>query len=56
MRFGCQIWVQNYNSHIKNLQKIKNKAVNILEFEKNSPNLSKLFNDLEITKFKNISI
>ena len=42
----------NYNSQIRDLEKIQNKAVNILKFERNSPNL--LFNDLEIMKFKDI--
>ena len=52
MRDGCQIWQQNYNSQIRDLQKIQNKAVNIHKFERNSPNLSKLFNGLGIMKFK----
>ena len=34
--------------------KIQNKTVNILRFERNFPNLSKLFNDLRIMRLKDI--
>ena len=55
MRYGCQTQgQQNLNSYIiRDLEKIQNKAVNILKLERNSPNLSKLFNnDLGIMKFR----
>ena len=55
MRYGSQTQgQQNLNSHIiRDLEKIQNKAVNILKLERNSPNLSKLFNnDLGIMKFR----
>ena len=55
MRYGCLIWGQHYNSHIRDLQKIQTKVVNILKFERNSPNLSKLFNDLGIMKLNDIA-
>lgn len=54
MRFGCQIWGQNYNCHIKDLKKLQIKADSILEFERNFQNLSKIFNDPGIMKFNDI--
>ena len=36
MKYSCKIWGQNYKSHIRDLQKIQNEAVNILIFERNS--------------------
>ena len=54
MRYGCQIWGQNYNSHIRDLENTQNKAVNKLKFQRNSPNSSKLSNDLGIMKFIDI--
>ena len=51
MRYGCQ--TQGQQNLNRDLEKIQNKTVNILKLERNSPNLSKLFNnDLGIMKFR----
>ena len=39
-------------SHIRYLEIIQNKVVNILKFDRSSPNLNKLFNNQWILKFK----
>ena len=50
----CKIWGWKYNSQIRNFQKVKINAVNVLKFDRNSPNSSKLFYDLGIMQVKDI--
>ena len=54
MRKCCKIWGQNYSSHIRDLQKIQHKAVKQPKFERNSPRLSKPFNDQGNMKSKDV--
>ena len=54
MRKCCKIWGRNYSSHIRDLQKIQHKAVKLPKFERNSPRLSKPFNDQGNMKFKDV--
>ena len=33
LRYGCQIWGQNKNYAVENIEKIQNKAIRILNFK-----------------------
>ena len=52
MRYGCQIWGQNFNTLLKDIEKLQNKAINIKNFKTGSLNLNDLFNELKILKLK----
>ena len=44
LRYGCQIWRQNKNYVVENIEKIQNKAIRILNFKcprADASNLSK---------------
>ena len=51
MRYGCQIWGQNFN---RDIEKLQNKAINIINFETGSLLLNDLFNELRILKLKDL--
>ena len=51
MRYGCQIWGQNFN---RDVEKLQNKAINIKNFETGLLHLNDLFNELRILKLKDL--
>ena len=48
MRYGCQIWGENFKTFLRDIEKLKNKAINIINFETGSLQHNDLFNELEI--------
>ena len=54
MRYGCQIWGQNFNTLLRDIEKLQNKAINIINFKTGSLHLNDLLNELKILKFKDL--
>ena len=52
MRYGCQTWGQNFNTLLRDIEKLQNKAINIINFKTDSLHLNDLFNELKILKLK----
>ena len=54
LRYGIQVWEQNRNQAIKDIEKIQDKTIRILNFKwKNDP-VNPLFKNSKIMKMKNI--
>ena len=54
MRYGCQIWGQNFNTLLRDIEKLQNKAIKIINFKTGSLHLNDLFNELKILKLKEL--
>ena len=54
MRYGCQIWGQNFNTLLRDIEKLQTKAINIIGFKTGSLHLNDLFNKLKILKLKDL--
>ena len=54
MRYGCQTWGQNFNTLLRDIEKLQNKAINIINFKTGSLHLNDLFNELKILKLKDL--
>ena len=54
MRYGCQILGQNFSTLLRDIEKLQNKAINIINFITGSLHLNNLFNKLKILKFKDL--
>ena len=54
MRYDCQFWVQNINTLLRDIEKLQNKAINIINFKTGSLHLKDLFAELEILKLKGL--
>ena len=50
MKYGCQIWGQNSNTLLRDIEKLQNKAINIINSKTGSLHLNNLFNELKILK------
>ena len=51
MRYGCQIWGQIFNTLLTDIEKLQNKAINIINFQYK---LNNLFKELKILKLKDL--
>ena len=54
MRYGCQILGQNLSALLRDIEKLQNKVINIINFITGSLHLNNLFNELKILKFKDL--
>ena len=52
MKYECQIWGQNFNTLLRDIEKLQNKAVKIINFKAGLLHLNDLFNELKILKLK----
>ena len=50
MKYSCQIWGQNSNTLLRDIEKLQNKAINIINSKTGSLHLNNLFNELKILK------
>ena len=54
MRYRCHIWGQNFNTLFRDIEKLQNKAINIINFKTGSLHLKDFFNELKILKLKDL--
>ena len=54
MKYACQIWGQNFNTLLRDIEKLQNKAIKIINFKTGSLHLNDLFNELKILKLKDL--
>ena len=47
LRYGCQIWGQNKNYVVENIEKIQNKAIIILNFKSPRAEASNLYEEIK---------
>ena len=54
MRYGCPIWEQNRNQHLRDVVKLQKKAMRIINFSDKYTSTKPLFNELRILSFDEI--
>ena len=54
MRYGCQTWEQNFNTLLRDIEKLQNKLINTMKFKIGSLHLNNLFTELKILKLKDL--
>ena len=54
MRYGCQIWEQNRNQHLKDVVKLQKKAMRTINFSDKYTSTKPSFNELRILSFDEI--
>ena len=54
MRYGCQIWGQNFNTLLRDIERLQNKAINIINLKTGSPDCKNFSNELKILKLKDL--
>ena len=54
MKYGCQIWGQNFNTLLRDIEKLQNKLINTMKFKIGSLHLNNLFTELKILKLKDL--
>ena len=56
MKYGCQIWGQNLNTllSLRDIEKLQNKAIKIINFKTGSLHLNDIFNELKILRLKDL--
>ena len=52
MQYGCQIWGQKINSHVKRIIKLQDRAIRIINFVDYHHPTSKLYQNSKILKFQ----
>ena len=52
MQYGCQIWGQKINSHVKRIVKLQNRAIRVINFKDYQHPADKLYKDSKILKFQ----
>ena len=52
MQYGCQIWGQKINSHVKRIVKLQNRAIRVINFKDYQHPTEKLYKDSKILKFQ----
>ena len=54
MRYGCQTWEQNFNTLLRDIEKLQNKLINTMKFKIGTLHLNNLFTELKILKLKDL--
>ena len=54
MKYGCQIWGQNFNTLLRDIEKLQNKLINTMKLKTGSLHLNDLFTELKILNLKDL--
>ena len=54
MKYGCQIWGQNFNTLLRDIEKLQNKLINTMNLKTGSLHLNDLFTELKIPSLKDL--
>ena len=55
MIYGCQIWGQEHSNEFKRIEKLQEKATEIIKFLPNDAPMTKTMKELKILKLKDFS-